>query len=129
MTPSSPPGRRTQTLLRIVTAYLLEIRPSSGSNSASAHPGAQWLEALCRHIPDRYEHLVRYVGWYSNRARGDRAKKASPHADAVLPAPSEEPSTEFAARAKAAWRGSSARSTRPIRWSAPSATGRCASFL
>lgn len=29
-------------------------------------PGAQRLELLCRHIPDRYEHLVRYVGWYSN---------------------------------------------------------------
>jgi hypothetical protein len=65
--------------------------------------GAEWLELLCRHIPDRYEHLVRYVGWYSNRARGKRAKKASPHADAVLSAPSEEPSTEFAARARAAW--------------------------
>ena len=25
-------------------------------------PGAQWLEMLCRHIPDRFEHLVRYVG-------------------------------------------------------------------
>ena len=23
-------------------------------------PGAQWLELLCRHIPDRYEHLVRF---------------------------------------------------------------------
>ncbi len=32
-------------------------------------PGAQWLEMLLRHVPDRYEHLVRYVGWYSNRAR------------------------------------------------------------
>ena len=38
-------------------------------------PGAAWLELLCRHIPDRYEHLVRYVGWYSNRARGERAKR------------------------------------------------------
>ena len=37
-------------------------------------PGAQWLALLCRHIPDCYEHLVRYVGWYSNRARGERAK-------------------------------------------------------
>jgi hypothetical protein len=27
--------------------------------------GAAWLELLCRHIPDRYEHLVRYVGWNS----------------------------------------------------------------
>ena len=33
-------------------------------------PGAEWLELLCRHIPDRYQHLVRYAGWYSNRARG-----------------------------------------------------------
>ena len=37
-------------------------------------PGAQWLELLCKHIPDRHEHLVRYVGWYSNRARGERSK-------------------------------------------------------
>lgn len=37
-------------------------------------PGAQWLELLLRHVPDRYEHLVRYVGWYSNHARGERAK-------------------------------------------------------
>ena len=35
-------------------------------------PGAEWLELLCKHIPDRYEHLVRYAGWYSNRARGEQ---------------------------------------------------------
>ena len=29
-------------------------------------PGAQWLELLCKHLPDRHEHLVRYVGWYSD---------------------------------------------------------------
>ena len=29
-------------------------------------PGAEWLELLCKHIPDRHEHLVRYVGWYSD---------------------------------------------------------------
>ncbi len=33
-------------------------------------PGAQWLEMLCRHVPDRFEHLVWYVGWYSTRCRG-----------------------------------------------------------
>jgi len=38
-------------------------------------PGAQWVELLCRHIPDRFEHLVRYVGWYSTRVRGDRPRK------------------------------------------------------
>jgi hypothetical protein len=41
-------------------------------------PGAEWLVLLPRHIPDRYEHLVRYVGWYSNRVRGERAKRAAP---------------------------------------------------
>ena len=67
-----------------------------------AMPGAEWLELLCRHIPDRYEHLVRYCGWYSNRARGERAKRAVPEhgTEALVPA---EPMTEFATRAKAAW--------------------------
>ena len=40
-------------------------------------PDAQWLELLCRHIPDRFEHLVRYVGWYSTRCRGERARAAA----------------------------------------------------
>ncbi len=35
-------------------------------------PGAEWLDLLCKHIPDRHEHLVRYLGWYSNRARRTR---------------------------------------------------------
>ena len=40
-------------------------------------PGAQWLELLCRHIPDRFEQLVRYTGWYSNRVRGERARRSA----------------------------------------------------
>jgi len=66
-------------------------------------PGAGWLALLCKHIPDRYEHLVRYVGWYSNRARGERAKKASPQAGVAVPSPGEAAATELAARAKAVW--------------------------
>src|SRR3990172_3521036 len=50
-------------------------------------PGAQWLEMLCRHIPDRFEHLVRYVGWYSTRVRGERARAA---ASAVVVQAAEE---------------------------------------
>ena len=100
-------------------------------------PGAEWLELLCRHIPDRYEHLVRYVGWYSNRARGERAKARKDQDAPTTCAAPIEPVSEFAARAKAqgrgrgpslpSGRGSSARSTKPIRWSAPSARGRCGS--
>jgi len=65
--------------------------------------GAAWLELLCRHIPDRYEHLVRYAGWYSNRARGERAKKGRLPAGVTRSSPGEAPATDFAARAKAAW--------------------------
>jgi len=35
-------------------------------------PGAQWLELLLQHVPDKREHLLRYYGWYSNRSRGMR---------------------------------------------------------
>ena len=36
--------------------------------------GADWMAQLCSHIPDRFEHLVRYAGWYSNRSRGKRRR-------------------------------------------------------
>jgi hypothetical protein len=51
-----------------------------------------------RHIPDRFEHLVRYFGWYSTRVRGERARKAVPSA-----VQSAEDGPETAARARSAW--------------------------
>jgi hypothetical protein len=89
-------------------------------------PGAEWLELLCRHIPDRYEHLVRTVGWYSNRVRGERAKKEQSGVE--FSAAAVEPMTEYALRAKAAW----ARLIRKVyeadsSSNVQSAKGRCAS--
>ena len=46
---------------------------------------------------------MRYVGWYSNRARGERATKVLTQGGAALSVPGEEPANETAARAKAAW--------------------------
>lgn len=66
-------------------------------------PGAERLELLCRHIPDRYEHLVRYVGWYSNRARGERAKALKGQDTPMRSAAAVEPVSDRAARARAAW--------------------------
>ncbi len=66
-------------------------------------PGAEWLELLCRHIPDRYEHRVRYVGWYSNRARGERAKARKDQDAPTTCAAPIEPVSGFATRARAAW--------------------------
>src|SRR3970040_2292124 len=62
-------------------------------------PGAQWLEMLCRHIPDRFEHLVRYVGWYSTRCRGERARAAA----SALAVQAVEGGPIVAARARSAW--------------------------
>ena len=62
-------------------------------------PGAKWLELLCRHIPDRFEHLVRYVGWYSTRCRGQRARAAAPAVAVQAP----EDGQVVAARAKSEW--------------------------
>ena len=46
-------------------------------------PAAKWLTVLLAHIPDKYEHLVRYYGWYSNRARGARNAQTHPGANAT----------------------------------------------
>jgi hypothetical protein len=35
-------------------------------------PALKWLQLLVNHIPHKYEHLVRYYGYYSNRSRGAR---------------------------------------------------------
>jgi hypothetical protein len=32
----------------------------------------EWLAAMCSHIPDRGEQMVRYYGYYSNVSRGKR---------------------------------------------------------
>ena len=48
-------------------------------------PATQWLKLLLPHIPDKYEHLVRYYGWYSNRARGERKDKEDPDNATTLP--------------------------------------------
>ncbi|MFP4686949.1 MAG: transposase [bacterium] len=35
-----------------------------------------FLAQVTQHIPDKGQHLTRYYGWYSNVARGKRAKTA-----------------------------------------------------
>ena len=35
----------------------------------------EWLAAMCSHIPNRGEQMVRYYGYYSNVSRGKRQKE------------------------------------------------------
>lgn len=34
----------------------------------------EWLAAMCSHVPNRGEQMVRYYGYYSNVSRGKRKK-------------------------------------------------------
>jgi hypothetical protein len=38
-------------------------------------PALEWLAAMCLHIPNRGEQMVRYYGYYSNVSRGKRQKE------------------------------------------------------
>ena len=38
-------------------------------------PALEWLAAMCSHIPNRGEQMVRYYGYYSNVSRGKRRQK------------------------------------------------------
>ena len=62
-------------------------------------PGVEWLHLLCKHVPDRHEHMVRYFGRYSSRARG--AEREHPEIEEQEP----DAAGRGAARqaAKAAW--------------------------
>ncbi|MBW1673786.1 MAG: hypothetical protein JRJ45_09115 [Deltaproteobacteria bacterium] len=35
----------------------------------------KWLAAMCSHIPDKGEQMVRYYGYYSNVSRGKRKQE------------------------------------------------------
>lgn len=41
----------------------------------------EFIAVITQHIPDKSFQLVRYYGWYSNRSRGDRRKKAELRVD------------------------------------------------
>ena len=65
-------------------------------------PGAQWLELLLQHVPDKGEHLVRYYGWYSNRSRGMRKQlDDSDNSDTNIIEGSADPEFPRAAKASA----------------------------
>ena len=61
--------------------------------------GVDWLAQLCRHIPDRFEHLVRYASWYSNRSRGKR-RRTEPKPAVVA---TREIDVQEAARVRSTW--------------------------
>jgi len=50
-------------------------RHASTKRNFEVFSAQDFIAAITQHIPDKGFQMVRYYGWYSNRARGDRAKK------------------------------------------------------
>ena len=44
----------------------------------------EWLAAMCSHVPNKGEHMVRYYGYYSNVSRGKRQKTGDDAAMAYI---------------------------------------------
>ena len=45
-----------------------------GMASSSSIDAIEWLAAMCSHVPNKGEQMVRYYGYYSNVSRGKRKK-------------------------------------------------------
>ncbi|HEY5523331.1 MAG TPA: transposase [Desulfuromonadaceae bacterium] len=48
---------------------------SKNGETTKSFPALEWLAAMCSHIPNRGEQMVRYYGYYSNVSRGKRQKE------------------------------------------------------
>jgi len=51
------------------------VYTSKDGETAKNFPAMEWLAAMCSHIPNRGEQMVRYYGYYSNVSRGKRQQE------------------------------------------------------
>jgi len=72
----------------------VEYRSKDGSE-IKVFDALEWLAAMCSHVPDKGEQMVRYYGYYSNVARGKRIKDG---ADDKIPCILEPEMTDKAFR-------------------------------
>jgi hypothetical protein len=68
---------------------------SKDGKKTKIFPALEWLAAMCSHIPNKGEQMVRYYGYYSNVSRGKRQKYGN---DDALPSILESQGDEKAFR-------------------------------
>jgi len=71
------------------------IYSAKDGKTTKSFPAMEWLAAMCSHIPNRGEQMVRYYGYYSNVSRGKRQKEGR---DDVIPCILEPQGNEKAFR-------------------------------
>ena len=59
-------------------------RPRSGNGEQTkVFDALEWIAAMCSHVPDKGEQMVRYYGYYSNASRGRRKKSSDRRSDTL----------------------------------------------
>jgi len=53
------------------------IYTAKDGRASKTFPALKWLAAMCSHIPNRGEQMVRYYGYYSNVSHGKRQKEGN----------------------------------------------------
>src|ERR1035437_8096104 len=64
----------------IYTAQACPGLRSGDKKTSKVFPTMEWLAAMCSHVPNRGEQMVRYCGYYSNVSRGKSQKEGSDEA-------------------------------------------------
>ena len=67
--PSLVDAENPEELMRIEATLFYRAKDGTEEKVFDA---LEWLAAMCFHIPDRGEQMVRYYGYYSNVSRGKR---------------------------------------------------------
>jgi len=70
------------------------VYESKDAKAQKVFDALEWLAAMCSHVPNKGEQMVRYYGYYSNVFRGQRKKQ---NQDGLIPCilEPEEPSKEY----------------------------------
>ena len=84
------------------------VYTSKGGESTKNFPALEWLAAMCSHIPNRGEQMVRYYGYYSNAhstssGQVSRGKRRQEGLDDAIPCILEPQGNEKAVRKNLAW--------------------------
>lgn len=83
-------------------AILKRSKKKKGQEEIQTFSALDWLARLSAHIPDKWEQMVRYYGWYANRSRGER-KKAQKIPTESVPVQNPEAESDFKKEAPRQW--------------------------
>ena len=70
------------------------VYESKDAKAQKVFDALEWLAAMCSHVPNKGEQMVRYYRYYSNVSRGQRKKQNQDGLISCILEP-EEPSKEY----------------------------------